>query len=173
MYITITNEQYGYASTAYVTSADIVWEELHNFRIGLSFLLFHYFGTLVLCVGAVSSIPLFVLNPPQKALWLAGLFVVWFLVFAFGFALPHALRLPHTISLDESGRLIFKSLVSQKAFMARDLKSMKANFPNRYYLYFTFSNGKVTVLNSVDGIYQLIQLVKGINPNLQTKRCGS
>jgi len=102
----------------------------------------------------------------KEARWFAGLWALS--VLAFG--LPNALRTPHTIVLDESGELIFKSLLPKRAFHAKDLISIKARFLSTS-LYFKFKKGKVTVINGINGLSQLIWLVKDINPNVQTKGC--
>jgi hypothetical protein len=141
--------------------------ENHKFKVTLSSLLFNYSITIVFCLSAIFLIFVVVLNPAQEARWFAGL---WALA-VFIFALPNALKTPHTIVLDESGTLRFKSLLSKRAFQVRDLKSIKASFMSSYFLEFKFKKGKVTVINSVDDLSQLIWLLKGINPNLQTRGC--
>jgi hypothetical protein len=139
----------------------------HKFKVRLSSLLFNYFIVFLFCLAAIFLIFFVVLDPAQEGRWFAGLWAL----FVLAFALPNALRTPHTIVLDESGELSFKSLLSKRAFQAKDLKSIKASFLSSYFLYFKFQRGKVSVVNSVDDLSQLIWLVKGINPNVQTKGC--
>ena len=138
-----------------------------EFKVMRSSLLFNYFIVVALSLAAIFLIFFVVLDPAQEARWFAGLWALSVLAFA----LPNALRTPHTILLDESGELIFKSLLSKRAFQAKDLKSIKASFLSSYFLYFKFKKGKVTVINSVNDLSQLIWLVKGINSNVQTKGC--
>jgi len=136
-----------------------------EFKVRLASLLFNYFTVIALSVTAIFLIFWVVLDPAQEARWFAGLWALSVLAFA----LPNALRMSHTIVLDESGQLIFKSLLSKRAFEAKDLKSIKAGFLNSYLLYFKFKKGKVTVINSVNDLSQLIWLIKSINPSVQTK----
>ncbi len=139
-----------------------------EFKVQLPSLLFNYFGGIALTGAAIFSIFWVVLDPAQgEARWFAALWALSILIFA----LPNALRTPHTIVLDESGELIFKSLLSNRTFQAKDLESIKATFLSTYFLHFKFKKGKVSVINSVNGLSQLIWLIKGINPNIQTKGC--
>jgi hypothetical protein len=143
--------------------------ESHKFKVRLSSLMFNYFGVFVFCVAAIFLIIFVVPDPAQgqEGRWFAGLWAL----FVLAFALPNALRAPYTIVLVESRELVFKSFISKRVFEVKDLKSIKASFLSSYFLDFKFKKGKVTVINSVDDLSQLIWLVKGINPNIQTRGC--
>ena len=128
----------------------------------------HYFTVVGLCLAAILLIYFLARDAITEARWLAGMLGVYLLEYALSTVLW---RTPHSITLHEPGKLIFKCLVSKKTFATEDLKSIKAGFLNTYFLYFTFKKGKVTVLNSVDGLPQLILLIKGDNPNVQIEGC--
>jgi hypothetical protein len=135
-----------------------------EYKVKLPFLLFNYLIILVLTVFAILLFFIVFLDPVQKARLFAGIWSCSIFVFA----LPFGLQLTHTISLDEPGRLIFKSLLFRKAFEASDILSIKTGIGGGYFLYFEFRKGKVAVLNSVGNLSGLISTIKGLNPAVQT-----
>jgi hypothetical protein len=137
---------------------------MKEYKVNLPFLLFNYLIILVLSLVAILLFFVVFLNPAQKARLFAGIWSCSVLVFA----LPVGLQLIHTISLDDSERLVFKSLSLQKAFEAADIMSIKTGFGGGYFIYFEFRKGKVAVLNSVRNLPELILTIKGINPSVQT-----
>jgi len=140
-----------------------------EFKVARVSLFFSYFVIVGLSLMAIFAIFFVVLNRQEakEVRWFAGLWALSLLAFG----LPKTLRMPHTIVLDECGKLIFKSLLSKRAFNAKDLISIRASFWGTSFLYFKFKEDKVAVIYGVDGLSQLIWLVKSINPNVQTKGC--
>ena len=137
------------------------------YKVSLPFLLFNYTVLVALSVGAIFLFFAVFLNPAQKARLFAGVSSCFVIVFA----LPYGLQLPHTICMDEPGRLVFRSLLLQRTFEVSDLKSIKTGLGNGYFLYFEFKRGRVAVLNSVKNLSELVNIIKSINPEVLTRGC--
>ncbi|HTP64608.1 MAG TPA: hypothetical protein VMJ66_04380, partial [Geobacteraceae bacterium] len=80
---------------------------IKKYKVALPFLLFNYFFIVALTVVAVLLLFGVVFNPALHDKWFALLWAGVVLVFV----LPYGLQIIHTVSLDESGRIVFKSLL--------------------------------------------------------------
>ncbi len=137
----------------------------NQYKVALPFLMFNYLIILAMSVVAVLLFVAVVFNPALQDKWFALLWggtVLFFLP-------PYGLQLVHTISLDESGLLVFKSLLFQKTYETADLRLITTNFGEGYFLNFEFRKVRVAVLNDVLNLSELIMKIRGFNPGVQTK----
>lgn len=137
------------------------------YKVSLPFLLFNYCVIVALSVAAILLFFTVFLSPAQKPRLFAGLWSCIIIIFA----LPYGLQLPHTICMDESGRLVFRSLLLQRSFEATELMSINSGPWNGYFLYFKFKKGRVTMLNGVKNLSELVKMIKDINPDILTSGC--
>lgn len=78
------------------------------------------------------------------------------------------LRLPYVIMAKETNILVFKSIFSEREIRISDIVSIKTSFGNGY---FRHTNGKVTMINRIDNLHELISEIKKTNKSLVTKGC--
>ena len=136
-----------------------------QYKIALPFLMFNYLLIIAMSVVAILLFAAVVFNPELSHKWFALLWSGTVLVFV-----PHyGLQLIHTISLDESGLLVFKSLLFQKSYETADLRLITTNFGEGYFLNFEFRKVRVAVLNDVLNLSELIMKIRGFNPGVQTR----
>ena len=136
-----------------------------QYKVALPFLMFNYLIMLVMSVIAILLLIGVVFNPALHDKWFA---LVWGGTVLF-FVPPYGFQLIHTISLDESGLLVFKSLLFQKTYETADLRLITTNFGEGYFLNFEFRKVRVAVLNDVLNLSELISKIKDLNPGVQTR----
>lgn len=139
------------------------------FRIARSSLLMNYVFIGVFALVAMILIVRVVLDPAEETA--ARIFATIWALFVFLVAVPHSLKTPRCIVLGDSGQLIFVSFMSKRFFKAQELRTIKASSGQRYFLYFKFKKGRVSVINSIDNLTQLKWRLKGYNQDLETKNC--
>ena len=82
------------------------------------------------------------------------------------------LRMPYLISLkSETEQIIFKSLVTKKEVDIKEIRMIKTTPINSAFITFKLKSGRMTLLNSIDGLHELINEIKRVNPELETKGC--
>jgi hypothetical protein len=82
------------------------------------------------------------------------------------------IRMPHSMTLNsDSGKIIFNSLISKKKVNIREIQKIKTSPINSAYITFRHKSGRLTLLNRIDGLHELINEIKKVNPNLETKGC--
>ena len=135
-----------------------------KYRVALPFLLFNYLIILTLSVVAILLFLCVVFNPALNHKFFALLWSSTIITLV----LPYGLKIIHTISLDASGQLIFKSILFHEAYETTDLMLITTNFGEGYFLNFEFRKVNVAVLNDVHNLSELITTIKGFNPAVRT-----
>lgn len=97
-------------------------------------------------------------------------FFVWSIFMAF--LVYKNLRMPHSIMLSsDSLKLVFKSILSKKEIESMKIGEIEVTAISNAFITFKYDAGKLTLLNGIDGLHELITEIKKLNPNLKTKGC--
>ena len=135
-----------------------------KYRVALPFLLFNYFIILTLSLVAILLFLDVVFNPAFNF----KLYALLWSSIIITLVMPYGLQIIHTISLDTSGQLIFKSLMFQKAYESKDLMLITTNFGEGYFLNFEFRRVNIAVLNDVHNLSELITTIRSFNSAVRT-----
>lgn len=82
------------------------------------------------------------------------------------------LKMPQSIELNtDSQKMTFNSILSKKEIEIREIQNIKTTPINSAFITFRHKSGRLTLLNRIDGLHELINEIKKINPDLETRGC--
>lgn len=80
--------------------------------------------------------------------------------------------MPHTILLNaDKQRLIFKSILSEKEIESKKINKIEITLISNAFIIIKYDDRKLTLLNGIDGLHELINEIKKANPDLETRGC--
>jgi len=141
------------------------------FQVSRLSLLYRYLFLLVLT--GIGGFLLYILIPMAVSgqdYLVGGLLVLW------GFALlrywTFMLSTPHRICLEGNAVLVLHALLRTRKIECSEISAIRVSPIYQSYLR-VVTSGKKTfpMLNHVDGLHDLINRIKAINPDLQTRGC--
>lgn len=118
----------------------------------------------------VSLIPLIVFKSLENPVLRAAAWWIFPLVLA-TICLSFVLfsRSPHTISIDDSGKIEFVGVLRRNVFFVSEM--VKIGPPNHGSIEFRFRNGRVSVLHQFGNFHQLVLTVKNMNSGVEIIGC--
>jgi len=97
-------------------------------------------------------------------------FIIWSIVVIC--MLFSYLKMPKKIEYDQiSQKIAFQSFFNKKEIEASSVLKVKTTFLNNAFITFYHKSGKFILVNSIDGLHELINEIKIANPNLETRGC--
>ena len=75
----------------------------------------------------------------------------------------------YEIQLDQSGHLEFRSILRRRRMHTADLVSITANWADPYTLVFRSRTSATRTVRMMDGMHDLIQEVRSINPDVELR----
>ena len=117
-------------------------------------------------IALIAFLVLFIPEGPnvQKAgTWILVLFALFALYVVYSFV-----AMPRTVELTADGALKFDSFFGTRIAAPAELRSIVTTSMG-YYVVFRFAKAKVTLLNRIDGLYELISYLKAQCPELVVK----
>lgn len=80
--------------------------------------------------------------------------------------------MPNSIEISaDSKSVLFKSIFSKRQIEIKKILKVETTPFNSSFITFKHEAGKFTLINSIDGLHELIHKIKEVNPNLKTKGC--
>jgi hypothetical protein len=102
-------------------------------------------------------------NVSKADTWVLILFVLFTL-----YAVYQFVAMPQSIELTADGALKFDSFLGTRVVTPKDLRAVTTGSMG-YYVVFRFEKAKVTLLNRIDGLYELLSYLKSCKPDLVIK----
>jgi hypothetical protein len=93
--------------------------------------------------------------------------ILWILGAVYG--IFSFIRMPYKITI-ENEALTFKSIFSERTIEINSLKMIKTNI-NNFLIFFKHTDGKISMLNRINGNHDLITEIKNKNPQIIIKGC--
>ena len=101
------------------------------------------------------------LPPHLFVFWCGVLGVIWF----------YYLRFPWEIRFLNGDTLEFRRVLGSKVVPIREITSIRGMFLRPGYLKIKYNGGTVWLICQMTGLYELIYLVKSVNPAVAIKNC--
>jgi hypothetical protein len=138
---------------------------MKEYKVAKTSLVISYFTMVLLLLLAVTFVTYQLINEPDTDVIIFG--VLWI---TFIFLMVYSLfKKPHSIEFIKEHKVLnFKSQIYQQEIQIKNIKSIKTN-KNRYLLIFNHSAGKIVVINRIDNLFELINEIKSINPEVTTQ----
>jgi hypothetical protein len=138
----------------------------YNLYFPQKWLLFAVFGvctTLFLIGGVTTAFSVGHSGPPRL---LASMFIaipglIWYQV----------LIVPHAITLDIDGTVVFKAVLRSRVFNVGEVLSIKPRFNQVGYFVLDFGRGKQRFIGQFTGFHDFITRLKAANPNVEVLGC--
>ena len=145
--------------------------EERSFKVSLVSLIYRYLFMLFMTLLGVFLLGLLVplsftgqdyLVLALLAAWSLGLIRYW----------AYLLGMPHRILIKGDSTLDFISLFRHRTFAVDEVASIKVSplYPS-YLRIITSSRKNLTMINHIDGLHELIEVIKRGNPELETRGC--
>ena len=82
------------------------------------------------------------------------------------------LKMPKSIEFNsELQKVIFNSIFSKKEIETLKIRKIETTPINSAFITFRHDSGKLILVNRIDGLHELINEIKKVNPNLETRGC--
>ena len=95
-------------------------------------------------------------------------FIVWSIVVIW--VVTFILRMPKSIEYDPvSKKMVFISIFNRKEIKASSVLMVKSTLFTNGYIKIFHDSGKIIMINNIDGFHELINEIKTVNPNIDTK----
>ena len=141
---------------------------MNKFKVSKSSLGFNYFGMAVFILVVLIMSPIIYTSeddPGGKVFFLFWSIIVFFIVFM-------NLRMPISIELIENSKcMIFNSIMSKKKIKMENVLKVETTPISNAFITFKHKNGKFTLINRIDRLHVLINEIKKVNSNLETRGC--
>ena len=127
-----------------------------------------YYGHLAAVSGIalLTLVALLIPEGPNVQKVNAWIVVLFFLFTLYG--LYRFVAMPRSVELTADGALKFDSFLATRVLSPKDLRSVSTQSMG-YYVVFRFEKAKVTLLNRIDGLYELLSYLKSQQPKLVIK----
>ena len=102
-------------------------------------------------------------GPPLAVIFVWVGVLVWVILYY--------LRLPVEISFQGQDTLLFKSFISSSTVAVRDIISLKATPFRPGFIILKHRGGAIRLLCQITGFYELVYLIREINPEIEIKGC--
>jgi hypothetical protein len=120
-------------------------------------------------LGGAVFIALFLYTGKPEGL--PGLLFVIFWTVALSWTWYAYLRIPFEITVDETGRVLFRSPIRQESLDAADILSIKAPMFSPGFVDVRHRGGTIHMMSRMDGFHDLIGVLKAKNPAIEVKGC--
>ena len=82
------------------------------------------------------------------------------------------LKMPQSIEFNSDlHKVIFNSIFSKKEIETLKIRKIETTPINSAFITFRHDSGKLILINRIDGLHDLINEIKKVNPNIETKGC--
>jgi hypothetical protein len=139
------------------------------YRIARPVLVFTYSILVLMTLGGAVFIALFLYTGKPEGL--PGLLFVIFWTGALSWTWYAYLRIPFEITVDETGRVLFRSLIRQESLDTADILSIKAPMFSPGFVDVRHRGGTIHMMSRMDGFHDLIGVLKSKNPAIEVKGC--
>jgi len=102
-------------------------------------------------------------GPPTAVIFVWVSVLVWVIFYY--------LRLPVEISLQGQDTLVFKSFIGSSTVAIRDIISLKATPFRPGFIILKHRDGTIRLLCQITGFYELVYLIREINPEIEIQGC--
>ena len=82
------------------------------------------------------------------------------------------LKMPQSIEFNSDlQKVIFNTIFSKKELETIKIRKIETSPINSVFITFRHESGKLTLINRIDGLHELINEIKKINPHIETRGC--
>ena len=150
---------------------DTTLSQAECFQVSRVSLVYRYLLLLALTVvGALLLAILFPMAYADRDYLIGALLAIWALALLRYWAF--LLGMPHRICLEGTESLLLHSLFRTKKIKCSEIAALRVSPFYQSYLRIVTSRKKTfPMLNHVDGLHDLIDRIKDVNPDLETKGC--
>jgi hypothetical protein len=138
-----------------------------SYKLNRSYIYF-ICALMLLMVGFGVFVAVNTANSPAAATsW--PMLLAWCAIFVFvGY---YYLRIPVEISFQGEDALVLKTLISSTVVPVRNIISLKATPFKPGFIILKHRDGTIRLLSQITGFYELVSLVKTINPEIEIRGC--